>query len=465
MSGTAPSSLAADYDDAAKRWTVTLKQSDGSERVMHPRHVVFCNGVSTIPKSPKLPGLEEFKGVVRHSGDYGSGLDWTGKRALVLGTGTSGHDVAQDLAVSGARVAMIQNGPTLVVSLKEAQSPYALYDEDIPFEDCDLLAMSFPYPIYQRSHQQITKKNAEADRALLEGLKQRGFKLTFGPDGTGWQIMYQSRGGGYYFDAGCSQMIVDGRIGLIQFDDIERFCAEGALMQGRQRAASRPDRAGDGLSRPEGSRAPHRRRKDHRPHRSPSGVSTRRASSPACGGRPVSPACGSSAAGWRNAGSFPRCWRCRSRRGSWGLWGEGDPRSRFDPSTRAARSSPPPMRCFLKCNLVVLTKYDPTSSTRAKEFIVLAFTKRVSIATALLLGVVLSMPLSVPAFSDSPQSNTAMESQSAQPLRPGDLVKLRSGGPLMTVGSIKDDQVECFWTGEDGAPNAENFPVAVLRKY
>ncbi len=42
---------------ATKRWTVTLKRSDGSERVMHPRHVVFCNGVSTIPKRPTLPGL------------------------------------------------------------------------------------------------------------------------------------------------------------------------------------------------------------------------------------------------------------------------------------------------------------------------------------------------------------------------------------------------------------------------
>ncbi len=229
----------ASYDDAAKRWTVTLKRSDGSERLMHPRHVVFCNGVSTIPKWPDLPGLKEFSGAVRHSGDYGSGLDWKGKRVLVLGTGTSGHDVAQDLAVSGAAdVSIIQNGPTLVVSLKEAQSPYALYDEDISFEDCDLLAASFPYPIYSRSHQQLTKKNAEADKVLLEGLKKRGFKLTSGLDGTGWQIMYGNRGGGYYFDAGCSQMIVDGRVGLIQFADIERFCAEGARMKdGTVRAA------------------------------------------------------------------------------------------------------------------------------------------------------------------------------------------------------------------------------------
>jgi putative flavoprotein involved in K+ transport len=223
---------AATYDEAARQWTVTLQRAGGSERILRPRHIVFCNGVSTIAKWPDLPGLKEFKGTVCHSGDYGSGLDWKGKRALVLGTGTSGHDVAQDLAVSGAaEVSIIQNRPTLVVSLKEAQAPYALYDEEISFEDCDLLATSFPYPVYARSHQQLTMKNAEADKGLLDGLRKRGFKLTSGPDGTGWQIMYGNRGGGYYFDAGCSQMVVDGRVGLIQFADIERFCAEGARMR------------------------------------------------------------------------------------------------------------------------------------------------------------------------------------------------------------------------------------------
>lgn len=221
----------AAYDDKAKRWTVVLKREDG-ERVMHPRHVVFCNGVSTIAKWPDLPGLSEFRGTVRHSGDHGSGLEWKGKRALVLGTGTSGHDVVQDLVVSGAAaVSIIQNGPTLVVSLKEAQAPYALYDEEIPFEDCDLIATSVPYPIYERSHKRITIDNAEADKALLAGLRKRGFKLTSGPDGTGWQIMYGNRGGGYYFDAGCSQMIVDGRVSLLQFSDIDRFCAEGVRMK------------------------------------------------------------------------------------------------------------------------------------------------------------------------------------------------------------------------------------------
>ena len=220
------------WDEAARCWSVTLKRADGTTRVMRPRHVVMANGVSTTPIMPDLPGLKDFAGAVRHSSAMGSGRDWAGKRALVLGTGTSGHDTAQDLAVSGAAsVTIIQNRPSLVVSLKEAQAPYALYDEEIPFEDKDLLATSFPFPVYRRAHQRMTAMNRHADAALLEGLEKRGFRLYFGPDDTGWQIMYQSRGGGYYFDAGCSQMIIDGRVGLIQFADIDRFVAEGARMK------------------------------------------------------------------------------------------------------------------------------------------------------------------------------------------------------------------------------------------
>ncbi len=224
--------VSGEWDEAAQCWDVLLRKADGTERRMRPRHIVFANGTSTTPKMPDLPGLRDFRGTVTHSGRHGSGLDWHGKRALVLGTGTSGHDVAQDLAVSGAaEVTLIQRRPTLVVSLKEAQAPYALYDEDIPFEDLDLLATSFPFPVYRRAHQLMTERNREADRDLLEGLERRGFRLQFGEEGSGWQIMYQSRGGGYYFDAGCSQMIVEGRVGLMQFDEIERFGPEGAVLR------------------------------------------------------------------------------------------------------------------------------------------------------------------------------------------------------------------------------------------
>jgi putative flavoprotein involved in K+ transport len=217
------------YDDKAKRWSVTLRR-DGRERVLHPRHLIFATGVSSIPFTPDLPGLKDFTGTVTHSGTFADAAKWKGRKALVLGTGTSGHDVAQELQAHGADVTIIQRSKTYVVSLKEAQSVYAIYSEGIPFEDCDLLATSFPYPALQRSYQLSTARGREVDKALLDALAACGFRLHYGEDETGFQMMYLRRGGGYYFNVGCSELIIAGKIKLMQFAGIERFAAHGALM-------------------------------------------------------------------------------------------------------------------------------------------------------------------------------------------------------------------------------------------
>ena len=219
------------YDDKRKQWSVTLRRTDGSERVMHPRHLVFATGVASIPYTPDLPGLDTFAGVKVHSGDFRNAGQWKGRKALVLGTGTSGHDVAQELHAHGADVTMIQRSKTYVVSLKEAQSVYAIYSEGIPIDDCDLLATSFPYPVLQRSYQISTAQGREVDRALLDALEKRGFRLHFGEDETGFQMMFMRRGGGYYFNVGCSELIISGAIKLIQYSDIDTFVANGARMR------------------------------------------------------------------------------------------------------------------------------------------------------------------------------------------------------------------------------------------
>ncbi len=85
------------------RWTVVLRRADGTTRTMRPRHVVMATGVSGIPSIPDIPTLQNFGGTVLHSSQYRDGEDWSGKRALVIGTGNSGHDIAQDLYSSGAR--------------------------------------------------------------------------------------------------------------------------------------------------------------------------------------------------------------------------------------------------------------------------------------------------------------------------------------------------------------------------
>jgi putative flavoprotein involved in K+ transport len=219
------------WDDKAKCWTVTLRRTDGSERTMKPRHIIVATGVSGIPIWPEIPGLDSFKGDVMHSGQYTTGTAWKGRKAMVLGTGNSGHDVAQDLCSSGVDTTIVQRSPTYIVSIREAQKVYATYSEGLPFEDCDLLACSMPYPVLRRAYQLSTAEMREVDRELLKGLEKRGFKLTFGEDDTGFQMMYLRRGGGYYFNVGCSDMIVDGRISLLQYDKIDRFTSDGVVLK------------------------------------------------------------------------------------------------------------------------------------------------------------------------------------------------------------------------------------------
>ncbi len=222
---------AGTWDAQTQRYEVTLRRADGSERTMRPRHLVFATGVSAIPIMPKLPGLESFGGTVLHSGAYTEGSAWKGRKALVLGTGNSGHDVAQDLHASGAQVTLIQRSPTYIVSLKEAQRVYALYAEGIPTDDCDLLATAMPYPVLLHAYQLATAISRDADRPLLDSLAARGFRLHFGEDDTGFQMMYLRRGGGYYFNVGCSDLIADGSVDLLQYDRIERFVEGGALLR------------------------------------------------------------------------------------------------------------------------------------------------------------------------------------------------------------------------------------------
>jgi thioredoxin reductase len=226
------------YDESEGRWTVTLRGADGSRREMQPRHVVLATGVSGIPHVPDIPGLKDFSGKVIHSSHYDDGENWKGKRAIVIGTGNSGHDIAQDLHSSGASVTLVQRSPTLVVSIEpSAQLVYAPYN-DGTLDDNDLITMSMPLKLGRKSHAMVTEKSKALDKDLLEGLARVGFKLDYGEDNTGWQFKYLTRGGGYYFNVGCSDLIVKGEIALKQFSDIETFVADGAKMKNGELAAA-----------------------------------------------------------------------------------------------------------------------------------------------------------------------------------------------------------------------------------
>jgi hypothetical protein len=115
---------------------------------------------------------------------------------------------------------MVQRSSTFVVSAEtNLHHMAALYGEDgPPTEDADMIFYSVPNAVAKR---------ANIDEKTLQGLEKAGFKVDKGPDESGLWIKYLQRGGGYYLDVGCSQLIVDGKIKIKQGVEISEVVHTG----------------------------------------------------------------------------------------------------------------------------------------------------------------------------------------------------------------------------------------------
>ncbi|WP_200956459.1 NAD(P)-binding domain-containing protein [Nocardioides sp. Soil777] len=226
--------LHGERDDDTGRWRVRIRRDDGTEVVKTTPHVVLATGAhSGVPHVPDLPGADDFAGSLLHSSQFRGGRDYEGKRVVVFGTGSSAHDIAQDIHENGASaVTMIQRNPTAVISLDPCGTMvYAAYSDDRDPADVDFVQAATPYPILEKTYQWLTRKTCELDRDLIAGLEAAGFRTDFEPDGTGFHMKYLRKGGGYYINVGCSDLIIDGQIQVRQATDVDRLVAGGVRMQ------------------------------------------------------------------------------------------------------------------------------------------------------------------------------------------------------------------------------------------
>ncbi|KZT62302.1 FAD/NAD(P)-binding domain-containing protein [Calocera cornea HHB12733] len=225
----------ATWDKDAKMWdVVVLRGLEGGakeERRMRVRHVVYAAGLAGgVPNMPKIAGMEDFKGKIVHSTAHKTAKDYLGKKVLVVGAATSAHDIAHDFAKHGVDVTLFQRASTYIMTTANGMPVVmrGLYWEGGPPTDlADRLSASLPNAVMRAVHRRYTAEIAEKDRELLAGLDRVGFTRNEGVDGSGFLHLAYSRGGGYYLDVGASQLIVDGKIGLKNGCEIDRFTPTG----------------------------------------------------------------------------------------------------------------------------------------------------------------------------------------------------------------------------------------------
>ena len=104
--------LSAVFDDEANRWTVT---TDKGDRVS-ARFLIMATGCLSMPRAPDIEGAASFEGPTYHTGLWPhEGVDFTGQRVAVIGTGSSGIQSIPVIAAQAEHVTVFQRTPNFSV--------------------------------------------------------------------------------------------------------------------------------------------------------------------------------------------------------------------------------------------------------------------------------------------------------------------------------------------------------------
>src|SRR5690606_37674519 len=97
--------VSAAFDSARKLWTVRTDKGDS----VTARFFVVAGGCLSLPRMPDFPGRDSFKGKLYHTGTWPhEGVDFSGMRVGVIGTGSSGIQAIPRIAEQAKQLTVFQ---------------------------------------------------------------------------------------------------------------------------------------------------------------------------------------------------------------------------------------------------------------------------------------------------------------------------------------------------------------------
>jgi 4-hydroxyacetophenone monooxygenase len=107
--------VSAAYDQEAAAWAITTRGADGRTDTLAAFALIIAVGQLNRPAIPSIPGLDTFAGPVVHTARWPHGLDLSGKRVAMIGTGASGMQVGPALAPAATSLTIYQRSPHWVL--------------------------------------------------------------------------------------------------------------------------------------------------------------------------------------------------------------------------------------------------------------------------------------------------------------------------------------------------------------
>ena len=105
----------AAWDENRKFWRVRTDQGD----VVEAAHCVMATGPISVPKDPDIPGIERYRGELLRAARWPHGpVEFTGKRVGVIGTGSSGVQIVQELGPQAGELFVFQRTPSISMPMR-----------------------------------------------------------------------------------------------------------------------------------------------------------------------------------------------------------------------------------------------------------------------------------------------------------------------------------------------------------
>lgn len=116
--------VAAEWNDDAGAWIVSLRGVDGETETLRARALVTAVGQLNRARIPELDGAESFAGPSFHSAAWDHSVDLRGKRVALIGAGASGFQIAPAVAEDVEHLTVFQRSAQWMF-------PNAMYHDEV----------------------------------------------------------------------------------------------------------------------------------------------------------------------------------------------------------------------------------------------------------------------------------------------------------------------------------------------
>jgi len=167
----------AHWDEAGGRWTVETDRGD----CVRAQFLITAIGCLSTGQIPNIPGRDSFEGDTYHTGSWPhEGVDFTGKRVGIIGTGSSGVQSIPRIAEQAAHLTVFQRTAQYTVPARHGTVDKAFLDEiktryDDVYEHCRRSAGGQPYELMERSALSVSDEEREA--VYEEAWQEGGFRF------------------------------------------------------------------------------------------------------------------------------------------------------------------------------------------------------------------------------------------------------------------------------------------------